>query len=102
MCHVLCLYAPVPGRRVLYRIGGGRGAPLPEPPVGERAKFTRAYPPEEIAAVWRCGDKGTAARVEYAIKKHLNHQQKEQLAAAPDTLAELLPEVGEWGVSAEK
>ena len=61
-----------------------------------------AYPPEEIAAVWRCGDKGTAARVEYAIKKHLNHQQKEQLAAAPDTLAELLPEVGEWGVSAEK
>ena len=88
MCHVLCLYAPVSGRRVLYRIGG--------------AKFTRAYPPEEIAAVWRCGDKGTAARVEYAIKKRLTHQQKEQLAAAPDTLAELLPEVGEWGVSAEK
>ena len=52
--------------------------------------------------MWRCGDKGTAARVEYAIKKRLTHQQKEQLAAAPDTLAELLPEVGEWGVSAEK
>ena len=69
---------------------------------GKGAKFTRAYPPEEIAAVWRCGDKGTAARVEYAIKKRLTHQQKEQLAAAPDTLAELLPEVGEWGVSAEK
>ena len=62
---------------------------------GKGAKFTRAYPPEEIAAVWRCGDKGTAARVEYAIKKRLTHQQKEQLAAAPDTLAELLPEVGE-------
>ena len=29
-------------------------------------------------------------------------QITEQLAAAPDTLAELLPEVGEWGVSAEK
>lgn len=35
-------------------------------------------------------------------QKRLTHQQKEQLAAAPDTLAELLPEVGEWGVSAKK
>ena len=69
---------------------------------GKGAKFTRAYPPEEIAAVWCCGDKGTAARVEYAIKKRLTHQQKEQLAAAPDTLTELLPEVGEWGVTVEK
>ena len=69
---------------------------------GKGAKFTRSYPPEAIAAVWRCGDKSTAAKVEYAIKKRLTHQQKEQLAAAPDTLAELLPEVGEWGVSVEK
>ena len=69
---------------------------------GKGAKFTRSYPPEAIAVVWRCGDKSTAARVEYAIKKHLTHQQKAQLAAAPERLAELLPETGEWDVSADK
>ena len=69
---------------------------------GKGAKFTRAYPPEAIAAVWRCGDKSTAAKVEYAIKRHLTHRQKESLAAAPETLAAMLPEVGEWDVSADK
>ena len=66
---------------------------------GKGAKFTRAYPPEEIAAVWRCGDKSAAARVEYAIKRYLTHQQKDRLAAASETLAELLPETSEWGVA---
>lgn len=69
---------------------------------GKGAKFTRSYPPEAIAAVWRCGDKSTAAKVEYAIKKRLTHQQKEQLAAAPDTLAELLPETAAWDVAADR
>ena len=69
---------------------------------GKGAKFTRAYPPEAIAAVWRCGDKSTAAKVEYAIKRHLTHRQKEHLAAAPETLTAMLPEVGEWDVSADK
>lgn len=69
---------------------------------GKGAKFTRSYPPEAIAAVWRCGDKSTAARVEYAIKKHLTRQQKERLAAEPETLAALLPQAAEWDVSADK
>lgn len=69
---------------------------------GKGAKFTRAYPPEAIAAVWRCGDKSTAAKVEYAIKKHLTHQQKAQLAAAPETLAALLPETAAWDVAADR
>ncbi len=69
--------------------------------AGKGAKFTRACPPEVIAAVWRCGDKVTAARLEYAIKKHLSHQQKQGLAAAPETLEELLPQAAEWGVTAE-
>ena len=69
--------------------------------AGKGAKFTRAYPPEAIAAVWRCGDKGTAARVEYAIKKRLTHGQKQTLAAAPEMLAALLPEIGAWKVTAE-
>ena len=60
---------------------------------GKGAKFTRSYPPEAIAAVWRCGDKTAAARVEYAIKKHLTHRQKERLAAAPDELAGMLPQL---------
>ena len=69
---------------------------------GKGAKFTRAYPPEAIAAVWRCGDKSTAAKVEYAIKKYLTHQQKQQLAAAPETLAALLPETAAWDVAADR
>lgn len=64
---------------------------------GKGAKFTRAYPPEAIAAVWRCGDKGAAARLEYAIKKRLTHRQKERLAAAPESLTAMLPETAEWG-----
>lgn len=66
--------------------------------AGQGAKFTRAFPPEEIAAVWRCGDKAAAARVEYAIKKGLSHRQKEMLAAAPETLRELLPRLQDKAV----
>lgn len=69
---------------------------------GKGAKFTRSYPPEAIAAVWRCGDKSTAAKVEYTIKKYLTHQQKQQLAAAPETLAALLPETAAWDVAADR
>ena len=69
---------------------------------GKGAKFTRSYPPEAIAAVWRCGDKSTAAKVEYAIKKYLTHPQKQQLAAAPETLAALLPETAAWDVAADR
>ena len=68
---------------------------------GKGAKFTRAYPPEAIAAVWRCGDKSTAAKVEYAIKRHLTHQQKDRLAAAPELLAALLPDTAAWGAEAD-
>ena len=68
---------------------------------GRGAKYTRAHPPEAVAALWRCGDKSAAARLEYAIKKHLSHQQKQGLAAAPETLEELLPQAAEWGVTAE-
>ena len=68
---------------------------------GRGAKYTRAHPPEAVAALWRCVDKSAAARLEYAIKKHLSHQQKQGLAAAPETLGELLPQAAGWGVTAE-
>ena len=55
------------------------------------AKSTRAHPPEAVAALWRCGDKITASRLEYAIKAKLTHGQKETLAAAPGRIGELFP-----------
>ena len=36
-----------------------------------------------------------AAKVEYAIKKHLTRPEKEALIAAPDTLAQLLPQLAD-------
>lgn len=61
--------------------------------TGKGAKFTRSHPPEALAALWRCGDKTAAARAEYAIKKCLKRREKEQLIAAPETLAVLLPQL---------
>lgn len=58
---------------------------------GRGAKYTRAHPPEALAALWRCGDKVTASRLEYAIKAKLTHGQKETLAAAPGRIGELFP-----------
>ena len=55
---------------------------------GRGAKYTRAHPPEALAALWRCGDKITASRLEYAIKAKLTHGQKETLAAAPGRIGE--------------
>ena len=62
---------------------------------GKGAKFTRSHPPEALAAVWRCADKVTAARVEYAIKKSLSRAEKEALIAAPETIVELLPQLAD-------
>ena len=62
---------------------------------GKGAKFTRSHPPEGIAAAWHCGDKAAAAKVEYAIKKSLTRGQKEALIAAPDALAQLLPQLAD-------
>ena len=58
---------------------------------GRGAKYTRAHPPEALAALWRCGDKIRASRLEYAIKAKLTHGQKETLAAAPGRIGELFP-----------
>lgn len=58
---------------------------------GRGAKYTRAHPPEALAALWRCGDKITASRLEYAIKAKMTHGQKETLAAAPGRIGEWFP-----------
>ena len=62
---------------------------------GKGAKFTRSHPPEGIAAAWHCGEKVAAAKVEYAIKKHLTRPEKESLIAAPESIAEFLPQLAD-------
>lgn len=62
---------------------------------GKGAKFTRSHPPEAIAAAWHCGDKAAAAKVEYAIKKSLHRPEKESLIAAPENIAQFLPQLAD-------
>lgn len=48
---------------------------------GERpggAKYTRAHGASELAAVWEVGDRATASRLEYRVKR-LSHAEKERL-----------------------
>ena len=66
--------------------------------AGKGAKFTRSHPPEAIVAVWQCEGKVAAAKVEYAIKKHLTRARKEALIAAPETLCEILPQLSDLTV----
>ena len=53
---------------------------------GKGAKFTRSHPPQSIAAVWQCEDKVAAAKVEYAIKKHLTRPEKPEFVVAVQPL----------------
>lgn len=63
--------------------------------VSSGARYTRAHPPRRVEAVWECGDKIAAARLEYAIKRSLARRDKEALIAAPDTLTDRLPQLAE-------
>ena len=36
--------------------------------AGRGAKYTRSHPPQELAGLWRCGERTAAARLEYAVK----------------------------------
>lgn len=58
--------------------------------AGKGAKFTRSYPPLALAALWQCRGRTAAARLEYAVKKHLSHAQKEALLLVPERAGELL------------
>ena len=60
---------------------------------GRGAKYTRAHPPEAVAALWRCADKSAAARLEYAIKAKLTHGEKLALIAEPERVAAWFPEL---------
>lgn len=47
---------------------------------GRAAKYTRSHPPRALAAAWMTGDRRTASRLEYELKR-LSKLQKESLVA---------------------
>ena len=51
------------------------------------AKYMRSHKPVEIMALWQTEDYKTAAKLEYAIKKKLTHQQKLSLIAKPESVS---------------
>lgn len=52
------------------------------------ARYTRAHPPRELAALWECGEKGDALRLEYRIKK-LRREEKLRLIEEEDAFSTL-------------
>lgn len=54
--------------------------------AGTGAKYTRSRGPLELVLVRRCRDKGTALRLEYAIKQ-LSRAEKQALVGAPRRVA---------------
>lgn len=47
------------------------------------AKYTRTHKPENIIALWQCGDRSNASKLEYQIKA-LSKAQKERLSQNGD------------------
>lgn len=66
--------------------------------AGRGAKYTRSHPPVEVAALWRADGRTAAARLEYAVKKRLDKEQKERLVSAPEAWRELLPHLSELAI----
>ncbi|MBP5577990.1 MAG: GIY-YIG nuclease family protein [Ruminococcus sp.] len=52
------------------------------------AKFTRAHRAQSLEALWSCGDRSLASKLEYRIKQ-LTKAQKLRLIADNDCFAEL-------------
>jgi putative endonuclease len=57
--------------------------------AGTGARYTRGRGPLRVLLARRCGDKGRALRLEYAIKQ-LSRAHKEALVAAPAQLERLV------------
>lgn len=56
------------------------------------ARYTRAHPIQELAALWETEDKGTALRLEYRIKQ-LTRAEKERLIHEGTAFSQLLPQL---------
>lgn len=59
--------------------------------AGKGAKYTRSHPIASLCALWRTEEKTAAARLEYAIKKRLNREQKITLISHPELLTLFFP-----------
>ena len=62
---------------------------------GRGAKYTRAHLPEAVAALWRCGDKSAAARLEYAVKT-LPRAAKLALLDVPEQVGQVFPALAQY------
>ncbi len=70
---------------------------------GRGAKYTRAFPPQRMLALYRCPERQAAARLEYRIKQ-LDAPAKRRLIEANDALeaeivAEICPSIRRWSLS---
>jgi putative endonuclease len=54
------------------------------------ARYTRAHKAVALESVWSCADRGTASRMEYAVKQ-LTKKEKERLISSPRLFSALLP-----------
>lgn len=54
------------------------------------ARYTRAHPPRALSALWSCGEKGDAMRLEYRFKQ-LRREDKERLVEDEGLFAGLFP-----------
>lgn len=61
--------------------------------AGRGAKYTRSHPPQELAGLWRCGERTAAARLEYAVKT-LPRAAKLALLDVPERVGQVFPALG--------
>ena len=58
--------------------------------AGRGAKYTRSHPPQELAGLWRGGERTAAARREYAVKT-LPRAAKLALLNVPEQEGQVFP-----------
>ena len=63
--------------------------------AGRGAKYTRSHPPQELAGLWRCGERTAAARLEYAVKT-LPRAAKLALLNVPEQVRQLFPALAQY------
>ena len=63
--------------------------------AGRGAKYTRSHPPQELAGLWRCGERTAAARLEYAVKT-LPRAAKLALLDVPEQVGQVFPALAQY------
>ena len=63
--------------------------------AGRGAKYTRSRPPQELAGLWRCGERTAAARLEYAVKT-LPRAAKLALLDVPERVGQVFPALAQY------